>query len=159
MSGLNLAMALAGSYTPVTKGATPWLDLAATGTLAHPSLAALGRVSPEKWEVLTVGPRLNDGSYLVLAGTDNDYSVTQNSSSMQFDIYFKPLGASTVGRIQCDIATFNNCATVNADGSTSEAVPVGFDFYGYRLIPGVLHAYKASADDLAGLIRPRSKKD
>lgn len=53
-----------------------WLDLAAAATLAHPSLAALGGVSPEKWEGLAIGPRLDDGSYLVLAGTDNDYSVT-----------------------------------------------------------------------------------
>jgi hypothetical protein len=28
-----------------------------------------------------IGPRLNDGSYLVLAGTDNDHSVTQNGTS------------------------------------------------------------------------------
>jgi glutamate synthase (NADPH/NADH) small chain len=33
--------------------------------------------------------KLADGKYLVLAGTDNDYSVTQNSSDTQFDVYFR----------------------------------------------------------------------
>ena len=157
VTGLNLAAAPAGSYTPVTKIGTPWLDLAAAGTLAHPSLAALGGVSPEKWEGLTIGPQLNDGSYLVLAGTDNDYSVTQNASSVQFDVYFKALGSGTASRIQCDIGSFNNCTIVNADGTPGGAVPAGFDFTGFTLIPGVLHAYKASAADLAGLVRPGAK--
>jgi hypothetical protein len=153
VTGVNLATAPVGSWTPVTKLATPWLDLAATATLADPSLAKLGGVSPEKWEGLTVGPRLSDGSYLVLAGTDNDYSATQNGSSVQFDVYFKPEGGSTT-RIQCDIGTFDNCTGINTDGSAGGPVPAGFDFTGYALIPGVLHAYKASTDDLAGLVRP-----
>lgn len=154
VTNINLATAPAGSWTPVTKVATPWLDLAAATTLAHPSLAALGGVSPEKWEGLTVGPRLDDGSYLMLAGTDNDYSATQNASSVQFDVYFKPPGS----RIQCDIGTFNNCTLVNADGTPGGAVPAGFAFSGYALIPGVLHAYRASADDLAGLVRPLARQ-
>lgn len=154
VSGLNLNTAAAGSYTPVTKNATPWLDLASTKALTHSSLSALGGVSPEKWEGLTVGPRLNDGSYLVLAGTDNDYSVTQNASSVQFDVYFKPLGGGTASRIQCDIGTFNNCLAVNSDGSPGNPLPAGFDSTGYSLIPGVLHAYKASAQDLVRLVRP-----
>jgi hypothetical protein len=154
VTGLNLATAPVGSWTPVTKVPTPWLDLAATATLAHPSLSVLGGVSPEKWEGLTVGPRLSDGSYLVLAGTDNDYSATQNGSSVQFDVYFKPLGAGVVSRIQCDIGTFDNCTVVNADGTAGGAVATGFDFTGYSLIPGVLHAYKAAESDLAGLVRP-----
>jgi len=157
VTGLNLATAPADSWTPVTKVVTPWLDLAAAATLADPSLAALGGVSPEKWEGLTVGPRLSDGSYLVLAGTDNDYSATQNGSSVQFDVYFKPLGGGLASRIQCDIGTFDNCTGVNTDGSAGVAVPAGFDFTGYALIPGVLHAYKASTDDLAGLVRPGEK--
>ncbi len=153
VTGLNLVTAPVGSWTPVTKVATPWLDLAAPATLADPSLAALGGVSPEKWEGLTVGPRLSDGSYLVLAGTDNDYSATQNGSSVQFDVYFKPEGGSA-SRIQCDIGTFDNCTGINTDGSAGGPVPAGFDFTGYALIPGVLHAYKATTDDLAGLVRP-----
>jgi hypothetical protein len=138
------------SFTPVTKSATPWLDLAAPTTLAHLSLAALGGVSPEKWEGLAIGPRLADGSYLVLAGTDNDYSVTQDANtSVQRDVYFRPLGGGTYERIRCDIGTLANCIQVAANGSPGAPVPAGFDFSGYRLIPGVLHAYKASAQDLA----------
>ena len=104
-------------FTPVSKSnAAPWLDLAAATTLEHASLAALGGVSPEKWEGLTIGPRLDDGSYLVLAGTDNDYSVTQNGTGVQFDVYFKPTGTGAASRIQCDIGTFNGCLAINADG-------------------------------------------
>jgi len=155
VSGINLLTAPAGSFTTVTKTPAPWLDLAATATLAHPSLAtALGTVSPEKWEGLTVGPRLADGSYLVLAGTDNDYSVTQNGTGTQFDVYFKPNG-STPSRIQCDIGTFAHCLSISSNGALGTALAAGFDFSGYRLIPGVLHAYKASAADLAGFVRPR----
>ncbi|MBA4176229.1 MAG: PEP-CTERM sorting domain-containing protein [Leptothrix sp. (in: Bacteria)] len=156
VSAINLATAPAGSFVPVTKTATPWLDLAAAATLTHPSLAALGGVSPEKWEGLTVGPRLNDGSYLLLAGTDNDYSVTQNGSPVQLDVYFKVM-AGVTSRIQCTIGTFDACITINANGSLGSAVAPGFDFTGYRKIPGVLHAYKASAADLAGLVRPLDK--
>ena len=94
-----------------------------------------------------------DGSYLVLAGTDNDYSVTQNSSGTQFDVYFKA-GASP-SRIQCDIGTFANCVAINPGGGNGTPVPAGFDYSGYRLIPGVLHAYKASAADLPGYVAPR----
>jgi hypothetical protein len=44
---------------------------------------------------------------------------------------------------------------VAANGTAGAPVPPDFDFSGYRLIPGVLHAYKASPQDLAGLLRPR----
>ncbi len=152
VSAINLATAAAGSWTAVAKTAAPWLDLAAAATLAQPSLAALGGVSPEKWEGLAIGPRLADGSHLVLAGTDNDYSVSQNGSSVQFEVYFKASGGSA-SRIQCDIGSFDHCVAVGADGALGAAVPPGFDFTGYRAIPGVLHAYKASAADLAGFDR------
>jgi len=142
-------------FTPVAKQATPWLDLASASALADPSLAALGGVSPEKWEGLAIGPQLADGSFLVLAGTDNDYSVTQNAGGTQFDIYFKP--AVTPSRIRCDIGSLANCAAVHDDGSVGAPLAAGFDFSGYRLIPGVLHAYKANAADLAGYQVPRQK--
>jgi hypothetical protein len=153
VSGIDLD-ASGAVFTAVVKQTTPWLDLAAAPILADASLQALGSVSPEKWEGLAIGPRLRDGSYLLLAGTDNDYSVTQNASGTQRDVYFKA-GAGTVSRIQCDIGTFANCLSVGTDGAAGAPVPAGFDFNGYRLIPGVLHAYKASAADLAGYVRPR----
>jgi hypothetical protein len=69
----------------VTKTTTPFLDLGAN------TLAALGGAVPEKFEGLTIGPHLADGSFLMLAGTDNDYSVSQiPGSDTQFDVYFRP---------------------------------------------------------------------
>lgn len=154
VSGIDLD-APGAVFTPVRKHLpAAWLDLAAPATLAHPSLAALGGVSPEKWEGLTIGPRLADGAYLLLAGTDNDYSVTQNAGGTQRDVYHRA-GAN---RIQCDIGTFANCLSVNADGTVGAGVPADFDFSGYTLIPGVLHAYKASAADLSGYVRPSRRK-
>jgi hypothetical protein len=44
---------------------------------------------------------------------------------------------------------------VNADGSLGAPLPAGFAYDGYRLIPGVLHAYRASPADLAGYVLPR----
>jgi len=130
-------------FTAVSKNTTPFIDLAAN------TLAELGNKSPEKWEGLTIGPRLNDGSYLVLAGTDNDYSVSQNGSGTQFDIYYK---AGTGTRMACDLGTLNNCFVISSTGSTT-TTPVS-DTTGYALIPGVLHAYKVSAADLAGYTAP-----
>jgi hypothetical protein len=157
VSDINL-LAAGAVFTPAVKqSATPWLDLAAPATLADASLAALGGVSPEKWEGLAIGPQLADGSHLVLAGTDNDYSVTQNGTGTQFDVYFRP-AAGSVDRIQCDIGTFANCLAINADGSLGAVLPAGFDSSGYRLIPGVLHAYKASAADLAGYRVPYRRR-
>ena len=121
VSGIDLD-APGALFTPVTKETgTPWLDLALPATLAHPSLAALNGVSPEKWEGLAVGPKLADGSYLVLAGTDNDYSVTQirrRQARRPCSSIATSAGAyGTVERIQCDIGTFNNCFAVNANGT------------------------------------------
>ena len=79
VSGQTLSNA---SCPGVTKNPTPFLDLAAN------TLPELGNRVPEKWEGLAIGPRLSNGSYVVLAGTDNDYSVTQNGSGTQFDVYF-----------------------------------------------------------------------
>jgi hypothetical protein len=101
-----------------------------------------GRVA-EKWEGLTIGPRLNDGSYLLLAGTDNDYSVSQNGSGTQFDIYYNP---TTGARMSCDLGTLSNCFEIGSTGSTTATAVT--DTSGYALIPGVLHAYKVSAADL-----------
>ena len=70
--------ALPGSVTPVSK--LLFLDIASALTLA-------GEVIPEKFEALAIGPRLNDGFALLLA-TDNDFSVTQNGSNVQFDVCF-----------------------------------------------------------------------
>ena len=130
-------------FTAVSKNTTPFIDLAAN------TLAELGNKSPEKWEGLTIGPKLNDGSYLLLAGTDNDYSVSQNGSGTQFDIYYNP---TTGARASCDLGTLSNCFAISATGLTTTMLVT--DTAGYALIPGVLHAYKVSAADLGAYIAP-----
>lgn len=126
----NLA---AAGIIPVTKSAV-FLDLAANTVLPNGKKA-------EKWEGLTIGPRLKNGAFLLLAGTDNDYSVTQNASSVQFDVYVDFNGNS----VQRDL-----------DQPTKlNGIEVGPVPSGYVLIPGVLHAYKASTNDLAGYQPPR----
>ena len=131
------------TFTAVSKNHTPFLDFAAD------TLSALGGHIPEKWEGLAIGPQLSDGSYLMLAGTDNDYSVSQNGSGTQFDILFNP---ATGARISCDLETTNNCFAMTTSGVTT-TTPVT-DTAGYALIPGVLHAYKASPADLANYAAP-----
>jgi hypothetical protein len=37
-------------------------------------------------EGLAIGPRLADGTYELLVASDNDFSVTQNDSNVQFDV-------------------------------------------------------------------------
>ena len=72
-------------------------------------------------------------------------------SATQYDVYFNP---GTNERVQCDIGTFTNCVVVNADGTVGLPVAAGFSAEAFGLIPGVLHAYKASAADLAGYAAP-----
>jgi len=93
----------------MAKQAAACLDLAAAATLASPSLAGLGGVWSERWEGLATGPHLPDGSHVVLAGTEDDYSVTQDAGSVQRGVYFKPLPAGGVSSIRCDIDIFTNC--------------------------------------------------
>ncbi len=133
VSGIDLD-AVGAVYTKVVKS-EQFLDLDAD------TLAVLGNKSPEKWEGLAIGPQLADGSYLMLAGTDNDYSVTQNGTGTQFDVYFRfsdtdPYATS----IQCPLAQTKACT----GALTSE----------YQLLPGVLHAYKVSAADLGNYVAP-----
>lgn len=125
---------LPAGVVPVAKGAKV-LDLDAN------TLAALGGRSPEKWEGLAVGPRLADGRYLILAGTDNDYSVTQNDAGAQFDVWFDfSLPDPYAQSIQCPIGATTGCfLTANA---AAPAVLTG----AYQLLPGVLHAYAARLD-------------
>jgi hypothetical protein len=104
------------------------------------TLAALGGRSPEKWEGLTVGPRLSDGRYALIAGTDNDYSVTQNAGGVQFDVYFDFAAADPYRRVDpCPIGQTTGCV-FTAGGAPATLTAA------YRLLPGVLHAYAARID-------------
>jgi len=139
---------LPAGVTPVQKIATPFISIDAN------TLAAFGGRVPEKWEGLAIGPRLSDGQYVILTGTDNDFSITQDASGIQFDEYYRPTAGSqgSAERIRCDIGTLLHCTTVNADGSLG--APFTGDTTGFALIPGVLYAYKSLGSDLAGYIVP-----
>jgi hypothetical protein len=140
VTGLNLTT---DAFTPVTKSSTPFITIDAN------TIAAFGGRVPEKWEGLTIGPRLSDGQFVILAGTDNDFSVTQNANGIQFDVYYNP---TTGGRIQCDLGTFNNCFSINTDGSLGSAFLGSTS--GFALIPGVLYAFKSVGTDLADYVSP-----
>ncbi len=88
------------------------------------SLQAEGQVVPEKLEGLTIGPQLTDGSYVVLIGTDNDFSVTQTGEGVQADV-------CTDG------------STVAIDTGCSEES---------TLIPSYLYSFKASSSELQGFV-------
>ncbi len=121
VSGISLAGTnnLPLGVNPVTKTGTPLIDVAA-------ALASAGLSIPEKLEGLTIGPRLNDGSYAIILGTDNDYSVTQTGSGTQFDV------CSDGSQVAIDSGCLN--------GST--------------LIPGYLYSFKATAAEIGDYVEP-----
>ncbi|MDT7834899.1 esterase-like activity of phytase family protein [Aquabacterium sp. OR-4] len=123
--------ALPAGVVTVAKGAKV-IDLDAN------TLAALGGKSGEKWEGLAVGPQLANGQYLILAGTDNDYSVTQNGTGTQFDVWFDfSLGNPNANSIQCPVGLTTGCTFSNGSGAATLSSA-------YSLLPGVLHAYTAN---------------
>lgn len=127
----NVQLPATGSFAGAVKKGAKVMDLAAN------TLPALGNKSPEKWEGLAIGPRLADGTYVVLAGTDNDYSVTQNATGTQFDVHFRFSDADPYATsIQCPIGRTSGCFSTQTNAPatlTSE----------YALVPGVLVAFTA----------------
>ena len=118
--------------------------------LAANTLAALGNKSPEKWEGLAIGPQLANGSYVVLVGTDNDYSVTQSSSGTQFDVFFRFTDADPyASSIQCPIGTKSNCF-LTSGANLTPPTPATLTSE-YALMPGVLSAFTAK---IASYIKP-----
>ena len=127
----NVTLPATGAFAGAVKKGAKVMDLAAN------TLPALGNKSPEKWEGLAVGPQLANGNYVVLVGTDNDYSVTQNATGTQFDVYFRFTDADPFATsIQCPISSTNACffTANNAPATLSSA---------YSLLPGVLAAFTA----------------
>jgi hypothetical protein len=105
-------------------------------------------VTLEKWEGLTIGPRLADGSYLLLAGVDNDYSVTQDRIGTQYDVWFDFNAADPYAQsVQCPLGQTTGCFTT-LDGTPTSLPP------DYQLLPGVLLAFKAAPSDLSGYRAP-----
>lgn len=132
----------------VTKSseAIPFIDLAANTVLPKGQRA-------EKWEGLTIGPRLKLGGHVIVAGNDNDYSVTQLGASLtQYDTYVDFVG----NYARCPLGEKTGCE-INGDGvDTGDFV---FDLPdGHVLLPGVLHAYRASASDLDGYVPPQRQR-
>ena len=125
---------------PVAKSPV-WIDLAKHTLLPNGTQA-------EKWEGLTIGPRLFLGAHVLVMGNDNDYSVTQDvgASVVQSDIYVDFNGNFA----KCALDGTSACQ-INGAGPTDLPLPAN-----HRLIPGVLHAYRASSADLAGYVEPKS---
>ena len=139
------------SNVSITNGTLPAGVIAVTKSaqlidLDASTLAALGNKSSEKWEGLAIGPRLNNGQYLILAGSDNDYSVTQDASGTQFDIWLNFLDADPyAASISCPIGAITGCfrTTGRATADLTNA---------YAMLPGVLHAYTANIDGYVGVV-------
>ena len=137
----NLA---AVGIVPVQKNdASVFIDLSANTLLPNGNQA-------EKWEGLAIGPKLVGGARVIVAGNDNDYSVTQTGAGEQFDVYVNFAGSFA----RCVLDDPTRC---EVDPPATDLVidnPVALPA-GYVLLPGVLHAYRASAADLDGYQKPR----
>ncbi len=130
----GVALPATGAFAgAVVKNSSAVMDLDAN------TQAALGNKSPEKWEGLAIGPQLASGAFMVLAGTDNDYSVTQNSSGTQFDVYFRFSDADPyASSIQCPVGTTTGCF-LTSNNATSAPLTSS-----YQLLPAVLQSYTAN---------------
>jgi hypothetical protein len=130
VTGISLAdtNTLPPGVNPVSKSL--FLDIAAALSPDNPGdWTKIG----EKMEGLAIGPQLNDGSYALLIGTDNDFSVTQDDSSIQFDI----------------------CTNANGTSYSRRAIDSGCP-EGQKLIPGFLYSFKVSSAEL-GKFTPAEK--
>jgi hypothetical protein len=137
----NLA---AAGIRPVAKNdAQVFIDLAGNTVLPNGNQV-------EKWEGLTIGPRLRGGGYVIVAGTDNDFSVAQGIDGQPVDIYVDFRG--NVAKCVLDSRSLCEINPPAADTVIDDPVPVSD---GFTLLPGVLHAYRASPRDLAGYVPPQ----
>ncbi|MBC8137948.1 MAG: esterase-like activity of phytase family protein [Fibrella sp.] len=128
VSGISLAgtNTLPGGVTAVSK--TLALDLQAALSGANLGIPAL----PEKFEGITIGRQLSDGTYSLIVGTDNDFSVTQTGMGEQFDIYYTLDGNG-------QLATVEQVA-LGAAPTNPNAL----------LIPNYLFGFKTNTGQLAG---------
>ncbi|MFN6572231.1 esterase-like activity of phytase family protein [Dendronalium sp. ChiSLP03b] len=118
LAGIN---DLPSGVLPVEKSTSPFIDIAEL-------LKAEGLVIPEKLEGLAIGPQLADGSYAILLGTDNDFSVTQNEDTNE---------------------QFNVCTDGSDDNPLDSGCPQGTS-----LLPTYLYSFKASREELKGFVQP-----
>ena len=132
----------AAGIAPVQKSDAVFIDLAADTLLPNGNQA-------EKWEGLAIGPRLPGGDVVVVAGTDNDYSVTQTGSGEQFDVFVDFAG----GFARCVLDDATRCELNPPASDLVIDHPVALPA-GYYRIPGVLHAYRVPAAEVAGYVAP-----
>lgn len=112
---------LPGGVVPVSKSL--FVDIQA-------ALAAAGLPIFEKYEGMTFGPMLADGSITLILGTDNDFSVTQTGAGTQFDV----------------------CTSTAAGARSYTQVAIGAPCpTDYALIPSALYAFVVPAAELAAL--------
>lgn len=135
------ADALPAGVVAVTKSPV-FIDISATTLLP-------GGKQAEKWEGLAIGPQLWGGRRLILLGNDNDYSVTQTGAGEQFDVYVDFAG--NFARCVLDDPTQCEVNPLTSDPVIDNPVELPD---GFSLLPGVLHAYRASKTDLAGYEEP-----
>lgn len=153
VSSLSLPLGdLPSSIEPVQKLESaaqggPFIDLAADTLLPNGEHA-------EKWEGLAIGPKLLFGRHVIVAGNDNDYSVSQLGGSLtQYDTYVDFHGSYA----RCVLDTTDQCVVDPVPAEPpfvlTDKVPEGF-----QLLPGVLHAYRAWRADLEGYEPPRARR-
>lgn len=111
---------LPGGVVPVSKSL--FLDIQA-------ALRAAGMTIPDKFEGLSIGPRLADGSYIIIIGTDNDFSVTQTGEGTQLDV----------------VTNGPEFLKIALDSTPPE---------GYGLLPTYVYAFRATAEELGNYQRP-----
>ena len=74
--------------------------------------------------------------------------MTQNATGDQFDVYFRVSDADPYAlSIQCPLGEVTGCFHTTG-GTAATLTPA------YKLLPGVLHAYKVSASDLGDYVAP-----
>jgi hypothetical protein len=154
VSGITLPLsgALPGGLQAANKQTPSFLDLSAIG------VAELGNRVPEKLEGLTIGPKIGD-KFVIVLGTDNDYSVTQDASTTQFDEYINPANLAAnagVTRLRCDLGVTDlasaHCVIVNANASLGGVYGGPFD--GFTLLPGILYAFTIGEDEFTAYQAP-----
>ena len=85
----------------------------------------------------------------ILAGNDNDYSVTQTGAGEQFDVYVDFNGNVA----KCVLDSTTQCEVNPPTNDTVIDNPVALPA-GSQLLPGVLHAYRVPKEDLDGYVAP-----
>jgi len=145
--------ALPNGKKAVAKETPSFIDLSLV------NIPELGNKVPEKLEGLTIGPKIGD-KWVIILGTDNDYSVTQNADGLQFYEYINPeniADGTGAKRLLCDLGVIDlsqaNCHEVSDTAAVSADEYAG-PFTGFTLLPGILYSYVVSEAEFASYQAP-----